>query len=229
MRRVSLMLLFAGLATVTLACGGGGSSAPADDSVQAEGIAVHGDWRISIYNTDGSLDREYVFANALRPGAGDVLGLMLAVDNPAAGGNAITANSWVIVFGDSDTVLPSPVPGVSPCTLDLSAGGPLDPLSIPGRKFLLTTGCALATGGGSGLSGTVTALPIAGGVQLSGSATATQAGSIDYVETWLGANFESSLIAGNAFTGTTVGPFPDIEAGQNIQIQVDITFSSPTS
>ena len=53
--------------------GGGGGDTQAS-AVPHEGIDVHGDWKVAIYNEDGSLDREYAFSNALRPGAGSLLG-----------------------------------------------------------------------------------------------------------------------------------------------------------
>jgi hypothetical protein len=76
---------------------------------------------------------------------------------------------------------------------------------------------------------------IDGGIRIEGAAVATQAGSIDYVETWLlvengppgGGLPPLPDLAMNAMTGTDVGPFENIQAGQTIQVEVEITFATP--
>jgi hypothetical protein len=62
--------LFAVLVLVIASCGSG--SPEAGDS--SEGIQVHGDWTIDIYNKDGSLDQHVEFSNALKDqGAHDLI------------------------------------------------------------------------------------------------------------------------------------------------------------
>lgn len=210
-----------GLAVLLIGCGGTAPAAESSDHAsQSEGIVVHGDWRVAIHNEDGSLDREYVFANALRDGAGDLLGQLLTVnwDDPFDG--YPTPLGWTMTMGDT-------VSGVGPCGTSINA--------VAGSNPLLTTGCSLnptaAALPGGVLDGTLVVSPIAGGIRLAASVLATQLGNIDYVETQLlvateeGSTFP--VTAGNAFTGTAVGPFEGILPGQTIQVQVDITFASP--
>ncbi len=71
---------------------------------------------------------------------------------------------------------------------------------------------------------------IANGLRLAGSQDANVPDSvIDYVETTLRlTNSETGTNAAvYAFTGTDVGPFTDIQDGQIIQVEVEITFDTP--
>jgi hypothetical protein len=212
---------------------GGGDAA-------GEGIAVHGNWRVTIYNSDGTLDEEHVFQNALRPQGGDALGRILSSQEWAAE-TGETNGAWTVVFGERDAfdLDLNLVPGIGPCstdisnfTLNLSILG-----AIAGRDIFLSTGCALWWPDISSVlptlaSGVLDAPEaIADGVKISGSVEATQDGSINYVETWLVFS-EPPPVAGGlpdlegvAFTGTSVGPF-DAQAGQTIQMEVEITFET---
>jgi hypothetical protein len=206
-----------------------------------EGIAVHGNWRVAIYNADGTLAEEYVFQNALRPQGGDALGRILSSQEWAAE-TGETDGTWTVVFGERDSLDLGGgglIPGIGPCstdisdaTLNLSIVG-----AVAGRDLFLSTGCALWWPDVSSVLPTLTSgvlnppEAIADGVRVSGSVEATQDGSIDYVETWLVFS-EPPPVAGGlptlegfAFTGTGVGPF-DAQAGQTIEMEVEITFET---
>ena len=234
MRLLPKLLLVAGLVALTVACGDSSRPSGEGSAVQSEAITVHGDWRVAIHNADDSLDREYQFANAMRVGAGDLLGRLLHVNvdsNPPPDGYP-RPYSWVLLFGDTDLLAVPPdtgvIPGVSPCTSAIGVPG------VPGRNTLLSTGCVLdpVLAPFVEVDGIPLTTTIENGIRLSGSAVATQAGSINYVETWLYLRVGEGSggfpeLEGNAFTGTSVGPFEDILPGQTIQVQVDITFASP--
>lgn len=184
----------------------GGRSASA---VPSEGIDVHGDWRIAIYNEDGSLDREYAFANALRPNAAEALGVILNA-------NSRVANRWMLVYGHTGA------PSQGPCEFAVSGSEPL-----LGRNEDLTQFCFSATNN-SDTPLTVESIP--NGLRLSGSQPAIfDDRAINYVESWVGTiDTQTGAQATYAFTGTDVGPFEHIEAGQVIQVEVEITFNTPT-
>ncbi len=227
MRSMRLTVLSLGLAAVLVGCGAasaGSSGGSAEDSAQAEGIAVHGNWKIAILDPDGTVDREYEFRNAFKDAGADALGALLGIDSPTAPSTI----QWSVVFGETDILNPGgdPVAGVGPCSFDLDLL-----LSVQDRNALLGTGCFLSSPLAASDPGTarLTAMPMDGGVSLSGTVEATQAGSINYVETWLVVGELSTTIIPAAFTGTGVGPFEDIVAGQSIQVTVEITFSSPSA
>jgi hypothetical protein len=60
--RTRLTALVAVLGMVLAACGGTSPEAAGP----SEGIQVHGDWTIEVYNEDGSLDRSVAFKNAFQ-------------------------------------------------------------------------------------------------------------------------------------------------------------------
>lgn len=66
------LVLVVGL--VVAACGG----AEPEAGGPSEGIQVHGDWVIDVYNQDGSLDHHVEFENALTPAGGEDLARVLA-------------------------------------------------------------------------------------------------------------------------------------------------------
>ncbi len=204
--------------------GGGEHTATSASAVPSEGIDVHGNWHVSIYNQDGTLDREYAFENALRPGAGTFLGQALNNLKPD-GSHSATVLYWTVGFGELDgtrTLNGDPLPGLAPCSVFA------DDVSNSNTSF--TRGCFLTddpTHNGEPGFGPLSEASIDGGIRLSGSVAATQAGSVNYVETQLMIAHETGLVDGSAFTGTDVGPFENIEAGQIIQVQVDITFATP--
>ena len=202
--------------------GGGEHTATSASAVPSEGIDVHGNWHVAIYNQDGTLDRQYAFENALRPGAGDFLG-----HSPAAIVNPDGPHSATCWIGRSSSVRrrhPN------------SAGDPL-----PGRQslqpFFPTT--------------SATATPVDRGCFLTDDRRTTGPGfgRLVNVDRWRhppvgfsrchasrfnqlrrdAADASSRNRPGrrHAITGTDVGPYENIEAGQTIQVQVDITFATP--
>lgn len=221
MRLLPRLLLVAGLVALTVACGDSSGPSGEDSAVQSETIAVHGDWRVAIHNEDGSLDREYVFANALLPSGTDAIAILLGLADDPGPGDLWGAAWWTVAFGD---LAAPPDESVSPCTIDFSLTEP----QVVGRNPQLTQGCALTSFPIAETSGELTISPVEGGARLVGLATATQDGSIEYVETRL-SMVSSDVGAGveYAFTGTDVGPFEDITAGQTIQVEVELTFESP--
>jgi hypothetical protein len=229
MKRLLIIPVIAALALLVgvgyAARGGGGEENERVSGVPSEGIDVHGDWKIAVYNQDGSLDEEYTFSNALGPAAGSLLGLLLAIDTPDFDGAPATATQWLVLIGELD----AGTPGASPC--DIPPNGVLGP--IPDHDPALSRVCALVTGGTRSVPGqdAIVATPIEGGVRLAGSVQATRAGTVDFVETALrvrapvpGGGLAAFL---DLFTATGVGPFENIEVGQIIQVQVDITFQTP--
>jgi hypothetical protein len=189
----------------------GGQSASA---VPSEGIDVHGDWKIAIYNEDGSLDREYAFSNALRPTGGDALGHALHLPQ--------TGNDWWLSFGDTNFTPAGAVEvGISPCDTDMTQYDGGSQGTVEGRVQSLTNGCVV-------VPGNVTRSVVPGGFRLFADHTATRDGAIDVVETWFGVfDLFTQEHRRFSFTGTGVGPFEDIRTGQSIQVQVEITFQTP--
>lgn len=217
----SMRLTFMGLALAVALGACGAAPREAGGQAQAEGIAVHGLWQIAIRNPDGSLDREHAFENAMIPAGADFLGRLLARGD---GGTVLDVSRWLLAFGAED----GPVPGVGPCSLQLGAMT----WSVSGRDPDLTTACVLGSSipGGLDPSGDLAWTAIPGGLRLAGAAEATQDGTVNLVETWLVlVNPDNGAAFAAGFTGTSVGPFDDIVAGQSIQVTVDITFATPAS
>jgi hypothetical protein len=59
--RNRLVGIVAAIGMILTACGG----ATSDAAGPSEGIQVHGDWTIEIYNADGTLDERFEFSNSL--------------------------------------------------------------------------------------------------------------------------------------------------------------------
>ena len=218
MRRLTALLVTLGtvlgavaIVAVVMALGGPSGGVTEGSSIQSESIEVHGDWRVTIYNEDGTLDREYVFANALLPSGAEAIAVMLGFEDGPAGGPWI-ASFWEVAFGE--------LSGTSPCNVDFS----VPTIQPAGRNLALAEGCLLQE------DTDLTVSPIDGGARLAGSLSATQDGAIDYVETWLHlVNPTSGAGEAYAFTGTDVGPFTDITAGQTIDLAVELTFATPSA
>jgi hypothetical protein len=231
MRRLTTLLVALGatlglavVLVVALAFNGSDDDA-GGTSVRSEGIDVHGDWRIGIYNEDGTLDREYAFQNALLPDGVEAITTLLGLYPEWSDTSVIVPSAWVVLFGD---LAPTPEESASPCTIDLEteSGGNLP----AGHNSDLTLACGLiaTSDRAPGLSGVLTITSIPGGARLTGSATATRDGSIEYVETWLQVvDVQESVPMTFAFTGTDVGPFEGITTGQTIEVTVEFTFQTP--
>lgn len=98
MRR-RLVGLSALMALVVASCGTGSPEAAAP----SEGIQVHGDWSIAVYDGDGTLDRQIEFSNELSSG-----GISALVD--LLTGEASTGGAWQIhIEGISDDEPPQRV------------------------------------------------------------------------------------------------------------------------
>ena len=82
--RLRLIGPLAVLALLAVGCGG----AVPEASGPGEGIQVHGDWTLDIYNEDGSLDQHVEFSNALLPGGASTIASIVS-------GNA-SIGSWAI-------------------------------------------------------------------------------------------------------------------------------------
>ncbi len=197
---------------VLASCGG----TPPEASGPNESIQVHGDWTINIYNEDGSLDSHVEFSNDLTNGGSEVLADVLsgASNYGASGGNS---PEWEIVLGETGGV---DFTGTSPCTDQY----PKSP-SVPENPALfLTEACYIVA------SVAVTGGP-SFGIELTGSVEADRAGTIDIVETTHDQFFQVSENQFSrkvrVFTRNIEAPLPiDVQAGQTIQVQVDISFTS---
>lgn len=87
--RVRFVGLVALMALMLASCGGASPEAGGP----SEGIQVHGDWTIDIYNEDGSLDEHVEFSNDLTDSAPETLATFFA--------RTRTIGSWAIVLNDT--------------------------------------------------------------------------------------------------------------------------------
>ena len=227
-----------------VAPGGGSGTATSQATAQSdpgaggpsEGLKVHGDWTIQVFNSDGSLAQSVQFENALRLEGADALAAALAGNTLFTGGDAAV---WALFLADSGTLLPTPEPGVSPCTVDRV----LFDASMVGANPTLDTGCWLVTpdigtlipagtpGFGTDLTGVI--VPDAAGdiFSLTGSVVATQDGVIDFVESfvWLldvtgGIPPSVTVVDIVDFTGTSLTTPVDVLTGQEIQVTFELSF-----
>lgn len=190
---------------VLLALGFGGLASSAAAQV-GDGIAVHGHWKIEVFEPDGELSYAVEFENALmNDGKSRLVGLLAHTE---------AAGRWSVLLGHATgtnpacDVLGSP----SECAIHepdaLIAG-------VPGVSFNLS---ATASGSGHDLI-------------LSGSTTANRGGEIDRVETRLGAcpNTDTPAACGavgqSAFTQKTLPSPVVVTLGQIVQVTVTLSFS----
>lgn len=195
---------------VLLASCGGSTSGSAGPS---EGIEVHGDWTIDIYNEDGTLDRHVEFSNDLGPESGLLIGSILT--------QAETPGLWSIVLRTepgSEICQSAPQGQLTPAPCVV-----LEPEDLlqpgPSRFFTLDVGLAKS-----------------GSIALAGNVEASLDGAISSVETNLGYCSRSVVAAecqvstkggltASTMTATSIEPVP-VLAGQVVQVQVDISFTS---
>jgi len=194
--RIRALGLLAVVALVVASCGG----AVPEAAGPSEGIQVHGDWTIDVYNPDGTLDESVEFENALLPVGAEWL-VNLALGDPW------TKHSFRIEFGSSSG---GPCGTGEDCTIvsSLCVTACLDPTDPTVFESLQVT------------SENLDEIPAFDDtVRLSGSATATNAATIDNVATKASNRF---------FTSAFLDPADqaDVEPGQTVQIQVDISFTS---
>ncbi len=86
--RFRLVGLIALMALIVASCGGGVPEAAGP----SEGIQVHGDWTIDVFNEDGSLDQHVEFSNALFPFGAAQIAAVLAGQS--------TSGSWEVYVHD---------------------------------------------------------------------------------------------------------------------------------
>ena len=190
--RIRFMGAIALMALAVASCGGGASEAAGP----SEGIQVHGDWTIDIYNADGTLEEHMEFSNALLPsGAAELVYLLSASHTSAPAWQIVLHNPPLAATTDPCGTLATPVP----CVVN----------------------------GSSGLS--TLYLPDEGRIHLDGSFTADIDGHLRMVKTMI--NVCSPGCGYVDFTETAApltsdGAVQTVDAGQTVQIQVDISFAS---
>lgn len=205
--RVRLLGLVAVLGLVLASCGGATSEA----SGPSEGIQVHGDWTIDIYNEDGSLDRHVEFSNALTNGGGVFLAELL--------GDMTYAGTWGVEMYSAD--------GSQPCVS--SDGQPTSCWTY--QPFSLLTPLE-----GSDLSLDLQVAVQDNQLTLSGSHDASADGQIDQVETHLYTCDQplDAVACSEALTDTVnfthksldPGDIAQVSQGQLIEVQVVLSFTS---
>lgn len=190
------------LALVFASCGG----AVPEASGPSEGIQVHGDWTIDVYDEDGTLDQHVEFSNALTSG-GSVMATLLGGSPVHGEANEPFVEGWGIAVGAVD--------GSSPCDSDLSS-----------LFEIVTVGCLIhLTSSEGNLEVTVNGDVLT----LEGTVEATQPGIIDFAESVIGLREEISTGGGvntsYSFSGTSVAP-QTVDTGQVIQVIIDFSFTS---
>lgn len=204
--RVKLVGVVALMALVVASCAAGTPEAAGP----SEGIQVHGDWTIDVYNEDGTLDEHVEFSNALTAGGADAINRVL--------GRSESAGEWQVTIDG----------GAGPCT---SAGGiavacrATEVLEHPTFMFptlvLDTSAAGVLT-----MAGSVT---IQNDSTISGVSTrfATCRTTTDHVECL------NSSLAPDAFSQKSASGDPSddfvetpVTAGQTVQVQVDFSFTS---
>jgi hypothetical protein len=196
--RVRLVGVVALLALVVASCGG----AVPEASGPSEGIQVHGDWTIDIYNEDGSLDQGIEFSNDLSFGGPERLAKVLAGVN--------TPGAWWVAF-DSRTVPDAPCPSF--CRIsEPNYPGAVESedltVTIESSEVIVLAGSVVAEQAGE--VGTVSTRfafcePNVAPDSCNGASGLAPAGSFTFADTFTPVN---------------------VEAGQTISIRVDISFTS---
>lgn len=240
-RSIALLAL---LALATASCGGGAPMA----SGPSEGIQIHGDWTIDVFNEDGSLADHVEFSNGLAPSGTRVLACSLIFPEPFSGGDTTDPDNvfcdgrpvaypgsgltpWILYLGDRDLLDPATgevIPGSSPCATSYQNEGP----------SLHSTGCAIhdetlirksegPVGDGTDIASQTSG---DGVLVLSGSFEAPAAGAISFVESQVEGYTEiesSGFFTSHVFTFTSKDIDPVlIKAGQTVQVEVEISFTS---
>jgi len=197
--RVRLVGSLALMALVLASCGGvsPGAAGP------SEGIQVHGDWTIDIYNEDGSLDEHVVFSNALTElGAEGLVNVLTRQRN---------VGDWGIWLNNPDEAL-------KPCD---PAGVNCLTIQEPNSVYICNVNCskslALVAEGQS--------------ILLSGSVEASRNGQIAVVGTQFVQDCPpetSDPCSGfnPGFTEKTLADPIGVSDGQTVQVEVAISFTS---
>ena len=204
--RIKSLGLLAVMAMIVVSCGGTDQQSA---SGPQEGIAVHGEWTIAVYNPDGSLAARHQFANALvgEDGLFDILS-----------GNRRVGLWEVELAGPNTSQGPcteiSPQTGTTGSCYLRSAGF----LNIPSNDNMSFDLAVAAHGNPTS------------GFMLSGTHTATKTGQITNVST---AIWGCSTISGGScdnflkhnFTATSLSPI-SVVTDQLIRVEVVISFTS---
>lgn len=201
--RLRSLALVAVIAMIVASCGGGAPEA-ADPS---EGIQVHGDWTIDIYNEDGTLDERVEFSNDLTQEGRRVLAEALNV-------SADMGDPRTLVLGAISTVDSlDPAPCSDPYPPFDNAFEPTDPAFVSGA-------CQVV---GQSEVGSAPDYPFV----VSGSVVAEQSGTIDFVEFVDLVVYDDGAFNGAVTRNILQPPLPvSVEAGQQIQVQIAVTFTS---
>jgi len=181
----------------------------AEEDASAEGITVHGHWKLDIFNADGALDRSVEFENALVGGGPTQLANVL--------GRVWTPGAWSIQLLSAET---------QPCD---DGSGPeaclISELEFEGPNAFTTLTLDTSTPGELTLAGqaTIANTTTIDGVQTqwlnceSNISPDNCPGSLSVPES--GSTFTSKLLA-----ETEAGPVPVTE-GQVVQVSVTLSFS----
>lgn len=213
--RVRAVGVLALMALVLASCGG----ATPEAAGPTEGIQVHGDWTIDVYNPDGSLDEHHEFSNALTDG-----GQALA---------AILTRQWNTGVWRVALLKPNNAAFDWPCVNTIGNPGNCvinedGPDSSDVSTNLVVSPAESVAGSG-----------INDAVLLSGSIAASNDGDIGIVTTDLrvcaDGQAPSSSCAGNTYSFTekvfvdaatgAIDPIP-VSSGQVIAVEVLISFTS---
>lgn len=211
--RIRSIIAVCAFALVATACAGTPQA-----SGPSEGIQVHGDWTIDIYNQDGSLDKHVEFENALSDGGSELLVNVL--------GRQRVSGPWSIVLSGDPRPCINPVGNPSKCVGTEAGSGDVP----PGFNYFDTLMVAVDS---AALRLTATLYPEVDS-------------ELDAVETFL-RHCEPDRSPEECFSGsselTSVFTFKDlteldidedgnpdgpiaISAGQTVQVQVEISFTS---
>lgn len=195
--RVRLVGLLALMALVLASCGG----VSPDAAGPSEGIQVHGDWTIDIYNEDGSLERHVEFDNSLDFGGSLYLAELLA--------GVSSVGNWTIEFFElSGNVCPSTALGNCIIQATVSTED-LDPVGPAGAvDTVRLTGSAIVEADGV--------------IDQVATRFATCAADV------APDSCSSDPASNYAFTGKALDAADQrsVSAGQTVQVQVDISFTS---
>ena len=191
-RRIGLV---AAMALLAAACAA--PEAVPEASGPSEGIAVHGDWTIAIYDADGTLDETVTFSNALHPeGAANITGVL----SGEFGGVSYWAIGLGSAAGPCDTVCwIDPVQATSEATAT--------------DRVVRVNGSTVVDADGQ-LERVETALGICGRTEYPLCLENADEGIVGT------GSFRS-------MTEKDLGPdFPQVSAGQTVDVTVDISFTS---
>lgn len=199
MGRKTVLAFIAALALVLSACSG---TVETSASGPTEGIQVHGDWVIDVYNADGTLDRHIAFENALTGDGEAFLATVL--------GRTASVGEWTVRLDDTTA------------TADVCGT-----LGSPGKCFISQT----ITGAGRFTNLLVTVdgstVVLSGSATASNDGKINRVATFlggcgPTVPTDTCVSDPTFTTA--SFTGANVGDFL-ISAGQQVQVEVTLSFS----